>query len=112
MDDIRSLPNRVTGIILYSSISISWPRPSRSRRESERPPSTASHDESRNERTGGRVRFLPAANQFHAELRSGDGEGGVDDDDDRIVFIAIATAEREGERRVSRNRRRPRSWHR
>ena len=56
-----------------------------------------------NRRTNGRtrtgafafVRFLPAANQFHAELRSGDGEGGVDDDDDdRIVFIAIDTAER------------------
>ena len=41
------------------------------------------------------VRFLPAANQFHAELRSGGGGG----DDDRIVFIAIATAERGRQRR-------------
>ena len=64
----------------------------------------ASHDESRKRgRASERarsfrsfVRFLPAANQFHAELRS--GGGGEDGDDDRIVFIAIATAERgEGE---------------
>lgn len=65
------------------------------------------------------VRFLPAANQFHAELRSGGGGGGEDGDDDRIVFLSQSPPQKGGGREGGRGagcpangRRRPRSWHR